>query len=942
MKIKCKGKGVCMATYQVGKYDDFVAIFYAMQAGDTIIIERDVQIALDQPLVITQDVTIRGYCRVEGDQKYFDSVFQGNIVVNGANLVIDTMWLEPNPSEFMLSVINQGMITMTNSRIAPDYPSDKNGIIVSSGSTLHMDDTGFIGEHINAAEIIINDNSTFNGSHFNCRNMLIFNSEVTMEEAEIFGFDGISVSINYSTFTSTDSDIYGFGTANNQPTMYIFQSTVQVATTLIAQSGYPQAVLMETNSNFTANSAVISSIDCMGSRLMLNSTHVAENLTVQSMSYVKMQNLIGQPATMNSVTQLVLTSDSILVADGLSFDAIATPNVDIDDTSVAMIAQYQLDSKSDADVSKVTFDVAPGGVLQLGPADGSSGTGKPANVIAAPAQAKRPALAQLEDLDGLASVKAEIERMINFEKMNTMRVAKGLVKLPQVLHSVFMGNPGTGKTTVARLMGQALYENGALAGDKFIFVEADESDLVSEYVGDTKLKTKRVLDSARGGVLFIDEAYTLNKKASDNNFGQEAIDTILKYMEDHRDDIMIIFAGYTTEMEQFLQTNPGLESRVPNKLHFEDYTADVIVKIGEKFLAQQDLVLEDAAYYARQVVIAYNRSLERSNVRWIRTFNEQLTKVLSTRLVKENDSDVNTIKNIDIDTLLGKDKYDANSSQQVDALAELDDLVGIASVKAQVRRFINVTVLNKRREQLGDVTSEMTLHSLFLGNPGTGKTTVARLLGQVLYQKDIIKTDKFIEVSRSDLVAAYTGQTAIKTREVLTSALGGVLFIDEAYSLCRGDNDAFGLEAIDEILKFMEDHRADIVIIFAGYTKEMQAFLRSNSGLASRIPNSFEFADYAVSELAQMGVLQLQKQQRTFNTAAYADIVAKTYNAVLVLGASHDNGRWIRNFNDKVLSFTATRLADAPDGVDLNGVTDADIQAGAADLLAETMRTAQG
>ena len=166
-------------------------------------------------------------------------------------------------------------------------------------------------------------------------------------------------------------------------------------------------------------------------------------------------------------------------------------------------------------------------------------------------------------------------------------------------------------------------------------------------------------------------------------------------------------------------------------------------------------------------------------------------------------------------------------------------LVGIENVKQKVQEFIDLAQLNKKREEQGQRNADFTLHSLFLGNPGTGKTTVARIIGNVLYEKGVIRGNRCVEVSRSDLVAGFVGQTAIKTREVLESALGGVLFIDEAYTLSSGGNNDFGQEAINEILKFMEDHRRDIAIIFAGYSDEMKEFLSTNSGLVSRIPNTF-------------------------------------------------------------------------------------------------------
>ena len=255
------------------------------------------------------------------------------------------------------------------------------------------------------------------------------------------------------------------------------------------------------------------------------------------------------------------------------------------------------------------------------------------------------------------------------------------------------------------------------------------------------------------------------------------------------------------------------------------------------------------------------------------------------------------------------------------AFEKLDEMIGLTKVKSEVREFIALAQMNKLRREKGLEDAPLTLHSLFLGNPGTGKTTVARLIGKILYQKGLIKSDKFVETSRSDLVGKYIGHTAKQTREVLESALGGVLFVDEAYTLATGGENDFGREAINEILKFMEDNREDIVIIFAGYTKSMMDFLETNEGLRSRIPNHFNFEDYTVDQLYKIGLLELQNQDYKLNHEKYAEFVKHNYN----ISNDNSNGRWIRNQNEKLRKKLALRLLDDINA-DITTITDEDME----------------
>ena len=220
----------------------------------------------------------------------------------------------------------------------------------------------------------------------------------------------------------------------------------------------------------------------------------------------------------------------------------------------------------------------------------------------------------------------------------------------------------------------------------------------------------------------------------------------------------------------------------------------------------------------------------------------------------------------------------------------------------------NVRV-QQRRAARGLKAGSVAMHMIFTGNPGTGKTTVARLISKYLKAAGVLAGGQLIEVARADLVGKYVGHTAPLTTQVMNSALGGVLFIDEAYSLYRGKDDSFGLEAIDTLVKGMEDHRGELVVILAGYTKEMQAFLSANSGLQSRFPNIVEFPDYTGAELLQ--ILKLQAKSRGYVLDARCDAPLLAYfNAVQLARARQaGNGRLARNKLEEAILAAARRTA---------------------------------
>ncbi len=460
---------------------------------------------------------------------------------------------------------------------------------------------------------------------------------------------------------------------------------------------------------------------------------------------------------------------------------------------------------------------------------------------------------ELNAMIGLDSVKREIERIrrkIEYDKLRREKLGIEEEKKDSY-HFVFLGNPGTGKTTVARLLAEIFYSFGLL--EKGQLIEVDRGDLVGAFQGHTAQRTKKVIDDAMGGVLFVDEAYALVNGENDD-FGKEAIDTLVKAVEDYRDKFIVILAGYKQEMHDLLKANVGLESRFTKVIEFPDYSEDELLEIAKKMAKEQHYRFSEEGEIAFREMISRKKVNKKfGNARAVRNLmndafaekafnygNDELSEEYMTILTPKD---------------FGIDMKCSPKERSKKAMEKLDNLIGLNEVKKEIRTTLNViSYMKKEQQQEKKVNTSLpfNMHLCFTGNPGTGKTTVARIYAEVLAGIGVLKTGEILEVSRGDLVGRYSGETAIKTAEVCEKAYGGVLFIDEAYSLVNGEQDSFGLEAVSTLIQEMENNRDKLVVIFAGYSKEMDEFMDSNSGIKSRIGRTIEFEDYNAEELIRI------------------------------------------------------------------------------------------
>ena len=550
----------------------------------------------------------------------------------------------------------------------------------------------------------------------------------------------------------------------------------------------------------------------------------------------------------------------------------------------------------------------------------------------------KKSLDKLDSLTGLSSVKKEINEIVKLARFYKEQNQNLSDKFNE--HLAFLGNPGTGKTTVARIFSEIYSALGILP--KGHLVEVDRQALVASFVGQTAQKTRELIDEAMGGTLFIDEAYTLIKP-NDNgsDFGNEAVDTLLKRMEDERGKFLVIAAGYTNEMKKFLESNPGLQSRFTKVIEFEDYSPEEMIEITKQLFKNRGHYLDEVAeeplkkHFNR---LYRNRDKNFGNARTVRdlvegTLKNQLLRIADIPFEERHEEVLKLILLEDITELISYKKEKQAAKIEGDPelldqyLFELSELAGLDSVKKSVDKLVSSLKVAKLRRERGLKVIPKNLHAVFMGNPGTGKTTIARLLSKIYKEMGILERGHLVEVDRSSLVAGYQGQTAVKTDEIIQKSLGGTLFIDEAYALSRGTSSDFGQEAIDTLIKRMEDFQGKFVVIVAGYTQEMKEFLDSNPGLQSRFTNFFNFDDYSPRQMLEIALVISEKNGYKLDEGAWQlllEIFNKLYDD---RDKSFGNARTVKNILYKAISNQEERIITlfAPNDYDLTTITFEDV-----------------
>ncbi|MBO0821272.1 MAG: AAA family ATPase, partial [Nocardiopsaceae bacterium] len=579
-----------------------------------------------------------------------------------------------------------------------------------------------------------------------------------------------------------------------------------------------------------------------------------------------------------------------------------------------------------------------------------------------PARPPRPeisvedAMAELDAMIGLAGVKEQVRSIAASIEAARRRAVAGFSSEKPMRHFVFLGPPGTGKTTVARVIGKIFYAFGLLEVPDVI--EAQRSDLVGEYFGATAVKTNELIDSALGRVLFIDEAYSLVNEGDGqtDRFGNEAVQALLKRAEDDRENLIIILAGYEKQTEAFLASNPGLASRFATRIRFPTYSADELMALAETRVRSRGEALgADARPVLRQMLDDVGRRRitdELGNGRFVRTLLEKAGQARDVRvmgtLADPSAEDLVTIGGPDMQKafreLTSRLRGYEDTPTLESALAELDELIGLDPVKQQVRSIAAQLRVAKLRDRQGLASQPPARHFVFTGPPGTGKTTVARILGRIFAALGLLVRPEVIEAHRADLVGEHLGSTAIKTNKLIDSALGGVLFIDEAYSLHNPGytgGDPYGDEAIAALIKRAEDDRDRLVVVLAGYPEDMDRFLKSNAGLGSRFSTKVTFPSYTATDLLRIAVLLAEQAGDMFDAAAEREL-AVIFGAAVEAGRVDElgNGRFARSLFERACAcrdVRVVRLGEAATAEDLTTLTAEDVRGAHAELAVLTL-----
>ncbi|MGO1923215.1 MAG: AAA family ATPase, partial [Jeotgalicoccus sp.] len=684
--------------------------FHTLTDGLTVPEDGELEIVgrAGEDVIVSAGMTVYGQLILRNltlDLSLTDANAGERIYVDGGTLILESVKIIGSTRTASPVMVNSGKVKM-NSSTVKNNAEQSYGIELkhtSTGSVMNCNVDGFV---VTDSTIGVYDSNVYNGVYIKEKATFEggnthFNFADAVNPRNIYCTDSTLI-LKYSSVTGDkiDNPIRAFGSD-----LYL----IEMSMTNVRANGFA----LELNTGSVANISICkirgvfaksSTVQIDGDVTVYNFLELYDKSRITGADlkvYIAPPNYSMQVTEGSSVELEILNSrfSPVIKVDNSIFK-VAESNVERDVINIDAIGNTDIEGDN---INIRELDNAAKQQTSEEPDRNTMNTGS-------------NALEELNEMIGLSEVKASVRKFINLTKVNKQKKERGLPARQSSLHSVYLGNPGTGKTTVARLVGQVLYQEGVLKSNKF--VEVSRQDLVSGFIGKTSEITLEKLKEAHGGVFFVDEAYTLNSGGGSTNYGQEALDTILKYMEDNRDSIMIIFAGYTKEMYDFFNMNPGLKSRIPHYFNFEDYTQDELSEIGIKELKKEQYLFDETKYM-KELKKNYKRGSDTSNARFVRNFNEALILEQSNRVAEAQLSESEDFLKIieeDWNNALGVNE-DESSKSLASIHRELDNLTGLESVKQFINKLIKEAQANKMFEERGMDIGSSSYHMVFTGPP---------------------------------------------------------------------------------------------------------------------------------------------------------------------------------------------------------------------------------
>lgn len=530
------------------------------------------------------------------------------------------------------------------------------------------------------------------------------------------------------------------------------------------------------------------------------------------------------------------------------------------------------------------------------------------NAEVAQMRSANDALRRLDEMVGLKSVKEKIYSLSNLSTLALKRKEFGLPIKGVSLHARFVGNPGTGKTTIAEIIGQIYKELGLLSSGHVVRVE--RKNLVGRYYDSELRAIEQSIESARGGVLLIEEAYNLYVPDDPRDPGKRVLEALLTALSDEKQrDWMLVLSGYPDEIDNMLNANPGIKSLVNEVFYFDDFTVEELMQIADLYCQQNSFKMSSEVRKHLEAVVARDygaRDKNFGNARYIYNLMEQtIAANMAHRISRIEAPTIEQLQTIEVEDIPSIRKI-----KQSRGLDGLNEMVGLDSLKNSISRHLNMVKLANMRIKMGLDTTMPPLHMVFTGNPGTGKTTVADFLGEIYASMGLLSKGDVLRVEKRDLVGSHVGETEQKMKAILSRARGNILFIDEAYQLytADGQND-YGKVVMESLLTTLSADKIDMIVILAGYPKDMERLLQMNEGLSSRFPYTFHFEDYSAEELHKIALQCVKRDNYTLTRRAEQLLLLLIKREVLRKRSSFGNARFVtRLLSAEILPRMATRL----------------------------------